>query len=406
MAIQYDIPSSFLSYDKLAITDALTEAKANVLALTSMPYQRAWAENLQEIELKREVAGTSKIEGADFTEQELNEAISEDADGKGMTRSQRQARAAMIAYRWLSGLKSDVPVTVNLVKEIHSRMITDCDDDHCAPGRLRSSGQNVIFGRPKHRGAEGGEFCEKAFTSLVDAASSEFRAHDPLIQALAFHYHFGAMHPFEDGNGRTARALEALMLRRAGLKDTLFVSMSNYYYDEKDNYLAALSAVRQSNFDLTQFILFGLKGVAVQCGRLLSEINTHVAKSLYRDVMFQMYNRLLSTRKRALAQRQLAILDRLLDLSEAIEYRDLYSALSGHYAKLKKPRITYVRDLNHLIGLNAIDVAVKNDEDFDEQDFMVKIRLKWGTEITRTDFYKRLDELPKAKTRLMVSPKL
>jgi Fic family protein len=41
------------------------------------------------------------------------------------------------------------------------------------------------------------------------------------------------MHPFLDGNGRTARALEALMLQRTGLRDTLLIAMSNYSYEQK-----------------------------------------------------------------------------------------------------------------------------------------------------------------------------
>ena len=52
------------------------------------------------------------------------------------------------------------------------------------------------------------------------------------------------MHPFLDGNGRTARALEALMLQRTGLRDTLFIAMSNYYYEHKINYLNALNDTR------------------------------------------------------------------------------------------------------------------------------------------------------------------
>ena len=63
---------------------------------------------------------------------------------------------------------------------------------------------------------------------------TSFRGHDILIQALAAHYHFAAMHPFLDGNGRTARALEALMLGGAGLRDTCFIAMSNYYYEEME----------------------------------------------------------------------------------------------------------------------------------------------------------------------------
>jgi Fic family protein len=40
---------------------------------------------------------------------------------------------------------------------------------------------------------------------------------------------FAAMHPFADGNGRTARALEALLLQRAGLREACFIPMSNYF---------------------------------------------------------------------------------------------------------------------------------------------------------------------------------
>ncbi len=75
------------------------------------------------------------------------------------------------------------------------------------------------------------------------------------------------MHPFLDGNGRTARALEALVLQRAGLRDTAFIAMSNYYYEEKAAYLDVLAEVRSQNHDLTPFINFGLKGIALQCDR-------------------------------------------------------------------------------------------------------------------------------------------
>jgi Fic family protein len=56
---------------------------------------------------------------------------------------------------------------------------------------------------------------------------NEFRQYDPLIQALAVHYHIAAMHPFQDGNGRTARALEAFLLQKARSRDSAFVAMSN-----------------------------------------------------------------------------------------------------------------------------------------------------------------------------------
>lgn len=66
-----------------------------------------------------------------------------------------------------------------------------------------------------------------SFFISIAALNDEFRRHDPFIQALALHYHMGGMHPFQDGNGRTARAVEALLLQRPRLKDDPFISMSN-----------------------------------------------------------------------------------------------------------------------------------------------------------------------------------
>jgi Fic family protein len=395
MAIRYQQPDAWAKFELQAILPELTEAKAAVLALTAIPFQRSWAERLQAIELKREVAGTSRIEGADFTERELDEALAGTKPDAEMTRSQRQARAAIMTYSWIAALPADRPIDASLIKEIHRRIVTGCDDDHCQPGQLRSSGENVAFGRPVHRGVEGGRDCADAFARLCDAVNREFRAHDPLIRALALHYHLGAMHPFQDGNGRTARALEALMLRRSELKDALFVAMSNYYYDEKGNYLAALSAVRERGHDLTPFLKFGLAGIALQCKRLLNEIKINVQKTLFRDVMSQMYGKLRSSRKRAMGRRQCEILGRLLEATAPIPYLELHRQLAASYASLAEPLRAYVRDLNSLVRLHALTAVKRGD------DFLIAVRLDWATEITETAFFAEINALPSARTKLM-----
>jgi Fic family protein len=401
MTVQYALPDNWIRYDPTGIVNELVGAKAAVLSLTSIPYQRSWADRLQEMELKREVAGTSRIEGADFTDRELDEAISDKAPEDQLTRSQRQARSAINTYRWIEKLPLGRPVDTDLIREIHSRIVRGCDDDHCPPGVLRGSGQNVTFGRPRHRGVEGGVECERALARLVGAFNQEFRNHDSLVQALALHYHFGAMHPFYDGNGRTARAIEALLLRRAQLRDTLFIAMSNYYYDEKDKYLSTLSKVRQHNHDLTPFLRFGLIGISHQCGRLLAEIRVHVQKSLFRDVMGKLYGRLRSTRKRALAHRQIEILNKLLDKDESIEYLTFYQEVEKVYFGLKAPIKAYVRDLNHLGSLRAI--SIKRVDEHGQRLYPIAVCPEWATEITETQFYKEMEEFPAAKTRLYVS---
>ena len=88
--------------------------------------------------------------------------------------------------------------------------------------------------------AEGGDDCRDAFDALCSAIEGEFREHDAIIQAMAVHYHIGAMHPFGDGNDATARAVEAFMLRKAGVSDRVMVGLSNYYYSHQDNYRVSL----------------------------------------------------------------------------------------------------------------------------------------------------------------------
>jgi Fic family protein len=389
--IKYERPRSFILYSLPDVASALVEAKSAALSLRTIPYQRSWVETLQQIQLKREVAGTSRIEGAEFTERELEAAIRETPE-QLLTRSQRQAHAAVGTYRWLATVPDDRPVNQQLLLEIHRRIVTGADDDHCPPGKLRGRDENVLFGIPRHRGVEGGAECEATLAALAQALQHEYREHDPLIQALAAHYHIAAMHPFLDGNGRTARALEALLLQRAGLRDSCFVAMSNYYYDEKDAYLATLARTRAGGHDLTPFLVFALKGVAVQSRRLLGEIQHHLAKGLYRNLMYDLFNRLRSPRKRVIAERQITILKVLLD-SGRLELEARLDNVTSEYAQLKNSRKAMVRDIGDLRALGAI--AVEHGE---SGQVYMDVRLQWPTEITETKFFERLKALPKSKT--------
>ena len=389
--IHYKLPQGWITYDWHDVANALVEARSAVLSLRSIPYQRAWVETLQQMELKREVAGTSRIEGADFTERELDAAMKETPE-QLLTRSQRQAHAAVQTYRWIAKVPDDRPVDAGLICEVHRRIVTGADDDHCEPGRLRQRDENVNFGQPRHRGAEGGEECAQAFTMLSEAIQREYRDHDQLIQALAVHYHIAAIHPFLDGNGRTARAVEALMLQRAGLRDTCFIAMSNYYYDEKTAYLNALSEVRARDHNLTQFLVFGLRGVALESRRLLAEIQHQISKELFHNLMLKLFSRLQTPRKRVIAERQIQILRLFLEI-DWMDLEEIIRKTSDSYGSLKNPRKAIVRDLNNLIGLKAVKF-----EKLPDNRYRLGVRLEWPTEITETAFFERLKALPKAKT--------
>jgi Fic family protein len=390
MTVRYTLPRNWIAYDVQRILQPLTEAKAALLALTEIPYQRSWAEELQRIQLKREVAGTSRIEGAEFTEKELEAALRETPE-QLETRSQRQAAAAVATYRWIAQLPGDRPIDEDLILEVHRRIVTGCDDDHCPPGQLRGNDQNVTFGTPRHRGVEGGAACTEALRGLALALRTGFRGHDPLVQALALHYHCAAMHPFLDGNGRTARALEALMLQRVGLRDTLFIAMSNYYYEEKPAYLQALSETRADDHDLTAFLAFALKGIETLCKRLFGEIRFQLKKALFRNTMTDLFGRLQSPRKRVMSGRHVQILNLLLDEGQLT--LSVLSKRVAHFYAVKNPGKALVRDLNYLIRLGAIQFERTSDP----IGFVLRINFEWPTQITETEFFRLVKEMPKGK---------
>jgi Fic family protein len=396
-AIPYKSPTHWIRYNSSEVFQNLVDAKASILSLKAIPHQRDWVETLQEIQLKMEVAGTSRIEGAEFTDRELDEALNPRQRATDLlTRSQRQARAAAETYRWIAKVPDDYPISGDFVCDVHRRMVVGCDDDHCPPGRIRGRDENVTFGFPRHRGCDGGESCHTAFSALIKALQTEYKGHDPLIQAMALHYHFAAMHPFLDGNGRTARALEALILQRAGLRDTAFIAMSNYYYEEKPAYLGVLADVRSINHDLTPFINFALRGVAIQCERLFREIKHHIQVAVFRNMMYDLFHHLESPRKRVIAERQIEML-KLLLAHQQIDSNELIKQTRRTYSKLKNGNKALVRDINALISLGAVH-ASRSDKSWS-----FVINLDWPEQITETDFMERVRQMPKGKMHTFLS---
>lgn len=83
---------------------------------------------------------------------------------------------------------------------------------------------------------------------------------DPLIRMAVAHYQFEAIHPFTDGNGRTGRVLNQLMLVEQGLLDLPVLYLSRYIIGSKADYYRLLLAVTRDAF-WDKWILYVLAGV-------------------------------------------------------------------------------------------------------------------------------------------------
>lgn len=84
---------------------------------------------------------------------------------------------------------------------------------------------------------------------------------NPILRAGLAHYNMGLIHPFGDGNGRTARLIEALLMKSSGIR-YVPIMLSNFYYAHINEYCRAFSLTRKDKeHTVTTFLEFVLKGV-------------------------------------------------------------------------------------------------------------------------------------------------
>lgn len=79
-------------------------------------------------------------------------------------------------------------------------------------------------------------------------------ADDPLLKAAIAHLWFVTIHPFEDGNGRIARAITDLLLSRADSRTQRFYSMSTQIRNERNQYYEILEATQKGSTDVTEWL--------------------------------------------------------------------------------------------------------------------------------------------------------
>lgn len=84
-------------------------------------------------------------------------------------------------------------------------------------------------------------------------------AMDPILKAAFSHLWFVTIHPFDDGNGRIARALTEMMLSRADQTSKRFYSMSNQIQMDKNNYYDVLEHTQKDDGDVTEWLLWFLQ---------------------------------------------------------------------------------------------------------------------------------------------------
>jgi Fic family protein len=122
---------------------------------------------------------------------------------------------------------------------------------------LKNDATGAVIYEPPQDAAE----VEALMGNLIDFVHAEDGL-DPLLRMAITHHQFESIHPFYDGNGRTGRILNLLMLQRDGLLDLPVLYLSRYITTTKPDYYRLLQTVRDED-RWAEWCLYMLRGVAV-----------------------------------------------------------------------------------------------------------------------------------------------
>ncbi len=209
--------------------------------------------------IQEEAITSSQLEGASTTREVAKEMLRKNLPPKD--KSQR-----MILNNYLLMKKAierkDEELSIEFILELHEIATRGAIDNHAEPGELRDNNNivvsdlygEVIFRPPDHTTLKERliDLCEFANTDHGQSDRANFI--HPIIKAIILHFMIAFIHPFGDGNGRTARALFYWSILRSGYWLFEYVSISKFIQEKRGDYDKAFIYTETDEFDLTYFI--------------------------------------------------------------------------------------------------------------------------------------------------------
>ncbi len=189
-----------------------------------------------------------------------------------------------------------------------------------------------VFFRPP-----GNEEVPKLVKDLLNWINSKkAKELNPIIEAGTAHYEFVRIHPFIDGNGRTARVLATLILYLRGFDTNQFFCLDDYYNSDRPAYYRALQSVDQKTLDLTNWLEYFIKGVY---------ISTQAVK--------ERVIRLSSERLRKVRRGQIALNERQMKI---VEFININGSITNRDIRkmFKISDEAALKEMNKLIKLGVI----------------------------------------------------
>lgn len=357
---EYPWLSYQLRLEQLTYVDwlLLGDAQSKCEQLIGEPLLPAAREELQRIYLAKGVQATTAIEGNTLSEEQVQQYI---AGTLRLPISQEYlaqevdnvlvACNAVLAQMQKGSLP---PLTIEQILGLNHQLLNGlASDDLTVPGEIR--GHTVRVG-PYLPPA--GDQCRALLQRLVEWLGQEW-GKEPnmlafgILKAIVAHLYLAWIHPFGDGNGRTARMVELYLLLGAGVPSAAAQLLSNHYNKTRTEYYRQLDRASKGS-DPIPFIRYALQGFVDGLREQLLYVQSEQIKVHWRDYVHAVFG----NNQDATSRRRLALLLALSENAGTVAIgavRRIAPQIAEFYAG--KSDKTIRRDLEDLEERNLIEVS-------------------------------------------------
>jgi Fic family protein len=319
----------------------------------------AVAERLHQILLAKGVRATTAIEGNTLSQEEVERRIA----GKRELPPSREYLGQEVdnivkgLNKILHRIGDEEPRTLSAdrIKD-YNRIVLDqlALDEGVVPGEIRS--HDVVVGDYRGAPAEDCEYLLERMCEWLNASNEWVLDARPeatgILKAILAHLYIAWIHPFGDGNGRTARLVEYEILVSDGIPSAAAHLLSNHYNETRSEYYRHLDIANKEIGGAVRFIKYALQGLVDGLREQLQVVRQQQLTIAWRDYVRWAFRE----RRTTAGQRQQDVVLALSPSDQpvpATEIRRLTPGLAEAYAS--KTSKTISRDLNALIKMGLIE---------------------------------------------------
>jgi Fic family protein len=334
----------------------LGEARSKCDHIAGTPLLPPIAASLAKVYLAKGVNSTTAIEGNTLSEAQVLEHI----DGKLLLPKSQEYQKQEIdnilkaCDEILNQIKSgeSLTLTADSIRRMNRQILKDIKHENwIVPGEIRD--RAIAAGMYRGPAYEDCEYLLNRFCEWIDPL--DLMKDEPqingILKAIIAHICIVWIHPFGDGNGRTARLVEHQILIRSGIPAPATNLLSNHYNLTRSQYYDLLEETSINGGNLQPFINYALRGFVDGLLEQLTSIREFQTKMIWINYIYYSFSESSSTVGRR--QRLLAL--EISEHTEGIkitEVPNLSRKITEAYSKLTDKAIS--RDISRLIKMNLV----------------------------------------------------